>query len=97
MASEVQKEIFIWSVSGERKSLNFSRGWGGGVDDGDGDLFLYENNLINGSPTQGAAPPAQNQGSGPRDPDDLARDKHTTPSCCQATFPFSEKGEVWIK
>lgn len=30
VALEVQREIFTWSVSGERKSLNFSRdgGWG---------------------------------------------------------------------
>lgn len=28
VASEVQREIFTWSVSGERKSLNFNRDGG---------------------------------------------------------------------
>ena len=50
MASEVQREIFTWGVSGERKSLNFNRDGGMGVGcSGEWDLFLGKNKVINSS------------------------------------------------
>lgn len=79
VASEVQKEIFIWSVSGKRKSLNFSRGGMGAGIMVTGTYFCMEMTYLTVVILRGTLPPAQNQGSGTRDLDDLAWNKSHHP------------------
>lgn len=98
MASEVQKEIFIWSISGQRKSVNFSRGGMGAGLMVTGTYFCMEMTYLTVVILGGLCHQPRIRDLEPEIWMTLPGASHTTPSCCQAAaFPFLEKGEVGIK